>query len=383
MNNPLEENLPLAEQRKSVISVVKKSGMRTSLISLRDQKSNGSEETQDEEFKYLTTTKRIRNLDPISCLVTIDGHTFPTASDDTYVPVHLLNLSSRVTRLIVNKTNGAITYCVAPQFDSGNVLPWKAVTERLKSAGDQDYYNLANSFEKFAMARDEYMKKFQTDPDILNFYGTLKAENLSTTVPQIAEVRAYYPQMNNVLVTRMILNKPMQKLLGIDSQKANTELHTGIRYLRCANQADSIRLLTRYYEFYTKKFATNFLNQAEENLLLKLKRISNTGVQYEMEVTGHAMLYEGSPTWVYSYNFKADESSNMMAIEDLKESKSSTSAHPQREEELSSLLRTKQAALAFGRKFQYINKNLYEEPSKDRVCRIREINRDKINVKTE
>lgn len=76
MDHQLDGNLPLSEQQKPIMGKNKIGRVQKAILALKNQESDGSEETQDEEYKYVIATKRIRYLNPMRFYVTFDVSSF-------------------------------------------------------------------------------------------------------------------------------------------------------------------------------------------------------------------------------------------------------------------------------------------------------------------
>mgnify|MGYP006933344651 CR=1 FL=1 len=84
----------------------------------------------------------------------------------------------------------------------------------------------------------------------------------------------------------------MQKLLGMDVNGAATELlHTGIKFPQCLSQSDSVKILQKYYDFYTKRFSSNFENGTEEGEIIHLKRYDGEGIVIAVQLSKFNALH--------------------------------------------------------------------------------------------
>lgn len=123
------------------------------------------------------------------------------------------------------------------------------------------------------------MTKALADSELKDVFTSLKSEKLSETVPQIAEIREYKDEGDDTkgfFLSKMVLNKPMLKILGINGDTAMTSLHTGIKY-QPPNRLDSIAMLKAYYDYYANRFNTLFKDAKQENEMIRIEQHTSDG----------------------------------------------------------------------------------------------------------
>lgn len=143
MNTELEQNLPLSTTRKPIYYTPKIVNHDSSAHPSNTQLSistGKSDEEEDSEVVNRIQVKRIRYLNPMKYYVTQDvinlikivflssnfgqGYTFPTNSQESLGPIHLINLSNKVQQISIDPLTGDMSYCLTPRFDSADVIPW-------------------------------------------------------------------------------------------------------------------------------------------------------------------------------------------------------------------------------------------------------------------
>lgn len=104
------------------------------------------------------------------------------------------------------------------------------------------------------------------DPDLVQVFGALKNECLSDTIPQIAEIRVHKGNISKyIALSRYIINKPMQKLLGINPDlDPIIGLYSGVRFPQLLCPSDSMKYLQNYYELFARAFSEKLRSAHKE-----------------------------------------------------------------------------------------------------------------------
>lgn len=112
-----------------------------------------------------------------------------------------------------------------------------------------------------------------------NFLSTFEEYKLSDTIPQLAEVREVHGyELPHFPVSKYIVNKPMQKLLGISEEDdAVPSLNLGVKHLRFLSQHDSVQFLQRYFQNYANHIRSRFKNASEYCDVIKITRYAGDG----------------------------------------------------------------------------------------------------------
>lgn len=81
-------------------------------------------------------------------------------------------------------------------------------------------------------------------------------------MPQIAEIRESRGgrgKTPDFPISKITMNKPMQRLLGISNEDdAIASLHIGIKSLRFFDRSSSMKFLQKYFEHLTRNFQEDF-----------------------------------------------------------------------------------------------------------------------------